>query len=157
MSWSALSYGYSRGWIDNKDIFNLALERYNPSVSDDITSSILLTDAHRSDEIESILAEVMVEESNRDLLIREWACLFLSNLWDSRADTRDPFTIIDEIYAELDYPEFMAHLVTYMPSVDGWRSEDHTREENTVHLYDEWRAFIGKCERSPNESQSINY
>jgi hypothetical protein len=57
--------------------------------------------------------------------IKVWAVLFLSYALDELDNNDDKFLIVDNAYAELNYPDFMKGVVTYMPAEDENPSADN--------------------------------
>ena len=62
---------------------------------------------------------------------KKWAMILLTFGFEHRDELAEPLQFIEEIYAEFDYPEEIAHLVRYMPY------EGHPR-----NLMQDWEHFI---------------
>jgi hypothetical protein len=53
--------------------------------------------------------------------------------------------VVEEVYAEFDYPDEVASFVRYMPAGNGYDPRRHSEAENEARLYDEWNRFVGDC------------
>ncbi|MFA5506476.1 MAG: DUF2247 family protein, partial [Vulcanimicrobiota bacterium] len=88
------------------------------------------------------------EEKNVLRLARNAKCpQALVWLFKNRADFSDPFAELDKLYADFDYPASIEHLVSFMPTSEGYNPSKHTIEENQKRLLDLWSQFL-KDEKS---------
>lgn len=66
---------------------------------------------------------------------RKWIYLELKAAWEMRDRLRDPLGVVEEIYADFDYPATVAAFVRYMPPPPG----ASVREEA---LFDRWSRYL---------------
>lgn len=133
-----LSLGYGQGWIDERAVIALALAQYD-NASDDCPMAriALLLDFERS-RVRELIDMADAEGASRDEgdAQRVWLYLFLAWLYDHRL-TIDAYAIIDEMFAEFEYPEAMEGFVTFMPLVGG--------EAAGVEAMDRrWKQFLNE-------------
>lgn len=67
--------------------------------------------------------------------VRKWTFLELKAAYDLRNRLRDPLGVVEEIYAEFDYPEPIAAFVRYMPPPPGARVGEEA-------LYERWSRYL---------------
>lgn len=60
-------------------------------------------------------------------------------LYCNRTQFTDPFQIVEEIYAEFDYPEEIVTFVRYMPAEDPRRAGEQS-------MLDAWRNYLDRQE-----------
>lgn len=68
-----------------------------------------------------------------------WLYLVLRWVLENRELFSDPFQVVEEVYADFDYPEVVAPFVRYMPSEE---PDLGSREANEARLLDKWKVFI---------------
>lgn len=74
-----------------------------------------------------------------------WMRVILAWVYYNSDDFEDPLGVVESIYADFDYPKEIYNLVRYNPPLDGYRPQDHSREENTARLMDLWRRYVEQC------------
>ena len=61
----------------------------------------------------------------------------------NRKNLVDPLGLVEQVYADFDYPDFMAEFVRYMPPV-GYDPRFLTDAENHDLLISKWDLFLSK-------------
>ena len=67
--------------------------------------------------------------------VRKWTYLELKAAYEVRDRLKDPLGVVEQIYADFDYPEAVSAFVRYMPPPPG----AHTGEDA---LYDRWAKYL---------------
>lgn len=65
--------------------------------------------------------------------------LVLAWIYENREGVADPLGIVEEIYADFDYPGEVAPFVRYMP-MSG--PDLCSREKNEERMYGNWKAYL---------------
>lgn len=69
------------------------------------------------------------------LSVRKWTYLELKAAYEMRDRLRDPLGVVEEIYADFDYPPPLAAFVRYMPPPPGAPVGEEA-------LYDSWSRYL---------------
>jgi hypothetical protein len=67
--------------------------------------------------------------------VRKWTYLELKAAYELRTRLQDPLGVVEEIYADFDYPARVASFVRYMPVPPGAATGEDA-------LYDRWVAYL---------------
>jgi hypothetical protein len=111
-----LAYGFREGWLSRKDVVEVALAKYKADVvlspPEEELALLLPDDLDRVDDVVSVL-----EFSDEPVEQRERLWLFLALAWllDHRSDYEDPLGVIEQLYADFEYPEEIRSLVRFIP------------------------------------------
>lgn len=74
-------------------------------------------------------------------LNEKWLYLLLDWIFENKDKYTDPLGMVEEIYADFNYPESIISFVRYMPS-DGPFLE--TTELNELQLYQKWKKYLSE-------------
>lgn len=69
--------------------------------------------------------------------VRKWTYLELKAAYELRELLNDPLGVVEQIYADFDYPPAVAGFVRYMPSPAG-------AAVGEIALYDRWRQYLAR-------------
>ena len=114
MDWKNIRAGISNGWLETAvavDFGIKALESDKYSEEEVELAGLDYSDIY---EIENKLESLAPDISGFDK--DKWLKLHLAWVFENRSKLEDPLQTIEELYADFDYPECIAHLVRYMPS-----------------------------------------
>ena len=137
LSWSEISYGLERGFIDESAASVYACERLGAGSSPEVIELASLT-PEQLFSARSILRYLSNNEEEQSTdFSRPWIFLLLSFAFENRNLFDDPFEYIEELYVEFDYPENLAGAARYMPVPDGLQGSDE-------YLLNNWKKAI--CE-----------
>jgi len=136
-----LGYGYNAGWLSREDVVTVALAKYQKGmfltpVEEEL--ALLLSDDHERIDDQVKLLEVSDEPAERRS--RYWALIVLAWLFDHRAEFRDPFEVIDAVYADFDYLEDIAPLAGITPLGPGDAPGTAGIEQRWQEAVCRWRA-----------------
>jgi hypothetical protein len=146
-TWADLRFGLERALINEADVVQAAIEwvSQSPDASD---SEIELAGLYRNElnRVPELLRELTASsEAIRATIEKKWLFLLLAWLYDQKESIDDPLGKVEEVYADFGYPKEIAGFVRYMPAQDGYRPQDHTREENLNRLFRLWNDYLTAC------------
>ncbi|MCZ4281967.1 DUF2247 family protein [Kiloniella laminariae] len=79
------------------------------------------------------------EKQRLDFIRSKWLYLTLLWVYENKDRYNDPLEIVDEVYADFDYPRSIEAFVTYMYSDE---SDIENKERTTNHLYEKWSMYL---------------
>jgi len=89
-------------------------------------------------------------EQDSDYIRMKWLYLVLSWVFEHQGAFADPLAIVEEVYAEFDYPEEAAHFVPYMPM----RGPDlGSKAANRGRLFESWKQYLDEARLSHGSLQ----
>lgn len=115
-----LAYGFREGWLSREDVVEVALAKYKaevPLLPAEEELALLLSDD--LDQVEELVAALEFSDEPAELRARLWLFLALAWLLDHRSEYDDPLGVIEQLYADFDYPEEIRSLVRFMPPGPG--------------------------------------
>jgi hypothetical protein len=128
---------YERGWIGPRDIIEVTLAKLKSGVArtaEEESIALLLSDD--IDEVDALVEAIRQRISPSGFEpLRVWLYLALAWLWENRSAYGSPHRMIEEIYAQFDYPDEIEHLVDYMPVQPGARVGPDAIDDN-------WREYL---------------
>lgn len=140
LTWSELLYGRQKGYIDDQGISSFACNTLTISSPDKAyeLSSLDPQELYLAqDSLKSLASNEPIK--NEENISKPWIYLLLSYLFDNKDLFLDPLEKIEELYADLDYPEDMSSIVRYMPLPDGEAGSEE-------RLYANWKSVISAYE-----------
>ena len=139
LTWREVEFGLQNGWLTDEGAIDLAIECVTAGDdSPDVVelASVLPHDKYKVPEIVRRLAE-RDPECSKD----KWLFLLLAWLYEHRDTIEEPLAIVEELYADFDYPEEIATFVRYMPPQDPSRVGE-------LYLLDAWRRYLETAGRT---------
>lgn len=112
-----LRYGFERGFLKPADAIALAAHEMGCGSDDDVLlalGSLLRDEGGRVPEVLKLLDDPERVHDPRESA-RKWLYLQLKAAYDERERLNDPLGVVEEIYADFDYPQAVAPFVRYMP------------------------------------------
>lgn len=140
--------GFPIGWEDLR--LGLALGLVSPRSVVEFASLVVSGGAHDSvleelagfqmDDARAVYAVLQVDIDGEVELVpaqsvRKWVYLQLKAAFEMRNRLRDPLGVVEQIYADFDYPEDVAEFVRYMPTSLG-------EETGESVLFDKWARYL---------------
>jgi hypothetical protein len=116
-----LEYGFRRNFLKPTDVVALASHEIARGTDDDILmalASLLRGETGRVPEVLELLDDPERVHDPRESA-RKWLYLQLKAAYEARGRLNDPLGIVEEIYADFDYPPIVAPFVRYMPLQPG--------------------------------------
>lgn len=132
-----LRLGLLRGYISASTAVQLAIDSVGRGSEDRVLLSVAGSDQNDPASVrEALLEGDHGRESHFPLSsMRKWAYLELKAAYEVRDRLSDPLGVVEEIYADFDYPESVASFVRYMPPPAG----SPTGEDA---LYSRWASYL---------------
>jgi hypothetical protein len=112
-----LGYGFERGFLKPADVIALAAHEMGCGADDDVLvalGSLLRDEDGRVPEVLELLDDPERVHDPRESA-RKWLYLQLKAAYGERERLKDPLGVVEEIYADFDYPPAAAPFVRYMP------------------------------------------
>jgi len=134
-----LGYGFERGFLKPADVVALATHEVGCGADDDVfvaLGSLLRDEAGRVPEVLELLDDPERVHDPRESA-RKWLYLQLKAAYDERGRLNDPLGVVEEIYADFDYPPAVAPFVRYMPLRPG-------DEPGVGALMERWRDYLAR-------------
>ncbi len=145
LTWQEVRYGHARKWLGWKDVANVAIKKIQRKAEigqvEIELSELTKETAWRVSELLDRIASSETPEAESDIR-RKWLFIVLNWLYENQSSYEDPLREVEVVYAEFDYPEEMKSFVRFLPPSDGYRPQDHSKEENVARIFDLWRRFI---------------
>lgn len=136
LTWNDILYGIETGFFSDEIAIKHAIAEI---VEEDNPSDIVMEIASLFDgeSIHPFIDELASKEiKQNDLMKEKLLYVLLKLLFENRGQHIDPFGIIEQIYADFDYPESISKFVRYMPVEEGNSSVG----EN--YLLDHWKKYL---------------
>jgi hypothetical protein len=132
LTWREVEFGLQKGCLTDEEAIGLAIDHVTAGdESSDVVdlASVLPHEKHNVPEIVRRLAE-RDPECSRD----KWLFLLLAWLYEHRDTVEEPLAVVEELYADFDYPEEIASFIRYMSPQDPSRVGE-------PYLLDTWRRY----------------
>jgi hypothetical protein len=132
-----LRFGLEKGWLHTPTVIQYAVREVEKGATDSIlldTASLLPDEVDKLGEILAQLDDPFrVYDPRRSHRI--WLYVQLKAAYERREELADPLGVIEEIYADFDYPPTIADLVRYMPLRDG-------DEPGVAAILQRWHGYL---------------
>ncbi|MEO7038065.1 MAG: DUF2247 family protein [Polyangiaceae bacterium] len=143
LSWRFMLFGLDQDLLDPVASIELAVD----CLEKDTETGPLLVELAGLSKFEPTRAYVeklasLEHESGSSDIRDKWLYVVLAWILEHRDGYADPLQIVEDVYADFDYPSQIAGLVRYMPSDE---VDLGSRERNEERLYEKWRAFVDGC------------
>ncbi len=145
LTWQEILYAIIHRIVDPYAAVERAIEVLR-IIEDTPEPLIELASLNRGDSIHPYidsLADSEVKQSY-DFISKKWMYFLLLWIYENRSIYEDPLQLVEDIYAEFDYPPCIENFVRYMP-LNG--PDLGSLEKNTARLYDRWRSYLENQEK----------
>lgn len=144
--WKTVYVGLKLNFIDGEEVKNYAASiiENDESINENIMELAWGIEEERSEEsIRNILGDAGIEDSSKELELeeRKWKYCILKQIRNTYSD-RDIINKINDVFAHFGYPADMISFINYMPSADGYNSQEHTYNENFDRLISNFNNFL---------------
>jgi hypothetical protein len=89
------------------------------------------------------LSDLEMPQASKDLK-EKWIYLILDWVYENKSNYSDPLGIVEQIYADFEYPAQIAAFVRYMPSDE---PDFGSIELNEARLYEKWKDYLDEQEK----------
>jgi hypothetical protein len=143
VTWRDALWGVEQGWATRDVLIERAIQQVLDG-SDDATiialAGLFKHEQNAALDLARILAAKEIESPADPS--STWLCLALRWAFENRNLFADPLALVEELYADFDYPAEIASFVRYMPSDPGYNPAEHTSIENEARLYRDWGRYV---------------
>jgi hypothetical protein len=132
-----LKYGFERGWLRGATVIDWAVREVERGDADAVlleVASLLREDVDTLPDVLRILDSPDHIHDPRESA-RKWLYLQLKAAFDRRDALGDPLAVVEQLYADFDYPPAVERLVRYMPLQPG-------DEPGEAALMVRWEEFL---------------
>lgn len=119
LDWSIIYFGIKNGFFDESVAIEFAISEVEDgkTISDQVLEISFL---FKGESVFPFIEELAsIEGVNEDELKEKLLFIIMQWLFDIRQEFEDPLGMVEEIYADFDYPEKIAKVVRYMPGSAG--------------------------------------
>ena len=144
LTWREVAYGYSHQLLGWRTAVEIAIANVERGLTDDDRLDLASADKDQTWKVgESIQRLAAKERSQAESELRDkWVYIVLRWLYENKEEFLDPLQEVEEVYADFGYPQTMNRFVRFLPPVDGYHTELHTKEENVRRMYDYWLEYL---------------
>lgn len=148
INWKELLYGFEHGFVDEKGVSKYACKTLTEKSSQEAIelASLLPHETYLASGLLQSLADKDLSPTTDST--KPWIFLLLSFLLEHKEDYEDPLEIVEELYANFDYPEKIASLVRYMPAPEGVEGSEERLFENWKITLSAYKDFFEQQNRS---------
>lgn len=132
ISWHDFEYALDKNIILEKTLVDYAIMKISLDRYSDLEFELASCNPKESCQVLEIFYKLLENKSNQDEIAKKWTYFCLLFIYENKGDFDDPLGIIEDLYSDFDYPEYIKQLVRYMPSDDG----------RLVDFDKEWRIFL---------------
>jgi hypothetical protein len=146
LSWREVVYALSQGIFSPASAIEHAMEELR--LANEYPQSLVdLASLNKGESIHPYVDELADSEPTQPVeYIRDkWLYLILAWVFEQKDRYSDPLKIVEQIYADFNYPESIAHFVRYMPSNE---PDLGSLEKNEARIFEKWKMYThvqGKC------------
>jgi len=140
LNWSEILLGLEEGWLNASDVLasipSLGLPGANEAKGGASSSP---------NDFVALVKKLSVSESIATDEVRlSWLRILMAWIFENREQIVDPLSLVDQLYADFNYPDEIYDLIRFNVPRDGYRSQDHTPEENATRLVRLWRDYCAE-------------
>lgn len=139
VTWEDLEFGLKEHLIPVSAVIDHALTLLNSDNIDSDVMEIACTDP------ELPIIELVTRLANKNRSITDddvktkWLLWLLTWVYENRSSCEDPLALVEEIYADFDYPKEISFLVRYMPSDE---PDLGSKLLNEARIIEKWHKYI---------------
>lgn len=143
LSWKDIIWAVERGIFGWKDVRDFAVAKLDgKSPTFDIENEISMLGKNEASEIMSLARDAASIECDCGSVPDRWRFLLLKWIYENRDSFAHPLGVVEELYAEFDYPQEMEPFISFLPPGGGWDPTKHSRGENENRLLENWRVYL---------------
>lgn len=140
LTWGDIEYGIENKYISSDIAIDHAMHEL--AECEDYSQDLIdLASLSKGDTVYPYLMKLAeVSKELKDNIIKEkWMYLILDWIYNNKNKYSDPLGIVEEIYADFDYPEIILSFVRYMPSNE---VDLGSVELNDARLFKNWKNYL---------------
>ncbi|WP_427132100.1 DUF2247 family protein [Pseudarthrobacter sp. S9] len=138
-----LRYGLEHFFLKKRAVIDLAVDQVRRGTSDPVLHELAALLGDEVERVPEVLDALDDPERTHDPreTVRKWLYLQLKAAYSQRGQLRDPLGVVEQIYADFDYPPSVSPLVRNMPVRPG-------DEPGKAALIQSWARFLEDEHRS---------
>lgn len=145
LTWGDVVWAYHKNILSWKDLVSFADVKISSGYFNDQEMEISLLGKDRIADISAAADSLAGLNEDRERTAKDkWLYLSLAWLFENKEQMDDPLSVVEDIYADFDYPPVIQPFVRYMPATDDYDPRDHTAEENNERLMGLFEAFLNQ-------------
>ena len=140
LTWKDMFYAIKNGLLPSDSAIEHATVII--SESEEYTQTLLdLASQFKGETVQPYLDELAKLESEQDdtIVNEKWLYLVLDWVFENKDNYSDPLSIVEQVYADFDYPDLISTFVRYMPSDE---PDLGSPELNVSRLYKKWNNYL---------------
>lgn len=139
LTWHDINFAIKNHFLMPKAAIEHAIVELEKK-EDTCSSLIELASLGNEDSIHPYIDDLVSREKlPNNIEIDKWLYLLLSWVFDNKNQLKDPLTIVEQLYADFNYPKQISSFVRYMPSNE---PDLGNKELNEDKLYNEWKRYL---------------
>ena len=142
-----LRAGFDRGYIKAREVIDIATDEVAAGSSDPVLLELAVLLADETARVAEVLTMLDDPERIHDPResARKWLYLELKAAYLNRGRLTDPLGVVEQIYADFDYPPVVEPFVRYMPLRPGDEAGEPALLKRWLHyLTEESRSLAGR-------------
>lgn len=144
LSWRDVAYALDRQLTSPRLAIELAQQRVSTHGTP-APDEYRLAESQPADPIRTIVESLAeTAEPDHGSAAAKWLYLLLAWVFVNRTAFDDPLGMVEQIYADFDYPEEVAPFVRYMPMVG---PDLGSTDRNEARLYQYWEQYLDSAAR----------
>lgn len=140
LTWHELDFAYKQSIAERQDVVAFAVDVLEEEMLG-YEQVLELAIIEEYEEISSVLNALLgIEPPQEEKEIKgKWLYLLLADLYENRKDYENALAVVEELYADFDYPEEITNFVRYMPSEE---AKKLTEQANVERLISNWKKYL---------------
>ncbi|HEU0131101.1 MAG TPA: DUF2247 family protein [Mycobacteriales bacterium] len=147
-----LAYGLHKGFLKQATAIDIAVNEVNRGASDPVLRELAGLLREEKERVSDLLmprgephpADNLAKSS------RKWLYLQLKAAYSMQERLSDPLGVIEQLYADFDYPPTIASFVRYMPLAPGQEAGEAGLGKRWVEFLDREHASLTRRADNPN-------
>jgi hypothetical protein len=152
LSWRELFFGLENGYIDEKTLSEYVCDALN-STSPPEAFELASLEPQENHLARNLLKSLNEKYSSTESdPTKPWIFLLLSYLFENKEKYDDPLGIVEQLYADFDYPEEISPLVRYMPLPEGVEGSEDLLLQNWRTALSNYESVFSHQDRTQNKN-----
>lgn len=142
LSWRDIKYGLEHGFLSATGVVEFAVNSLVAESSAELYELACLS-GNDFEEIQRCLDSLEAKNlGDVEYLEEVWIFLILLWIFMNRETYKDPLGVLEELYADFDYPQIMTRLIRYMPAADNFLEGEEQLFKNWSNMLDSFREKL---------------
>jgi len=144
LTWPDVAWGFQNGWLDAASVVDHAVSQLaeNEAASSPMIDLAGLTRSELT-EVPFLLERIVTKAAESSVTSqRKWLYLTLAWFYENRAELEDPLGVVEQLYADFDYPTEISSFVRFMPPAGDYEPRAHSHAENVDRLFRKWKSYL---------------